>query len=228
MAAPRRDRLGPLEVVGAWLGLWTPPRDAVVPPVPWRAIVPAAVVLLAALAAAAVFVLPGVADDREAARLAQQRAEAERRADFLASVDREQRPRRGRGRPDPGRGAPAARRTAARGALMTAAESGIALDARGRSDKPVRGVDCEPFPRSPGRPRPVADLARPAAAFDCVAVTSRFGSRSAPGGRGVIGMPFRLVVHFDRGRFAWCRIVPLSDRDRLSRLLPSACRLRPR
>jgi hypothetical protein len=28
--------LGPLQVVGAWLGLWTPPRDAVVPPVPWR------------------------------------------------------------------------------------------------------------------------------------------------------------------------------------------------
>ena len=136
--------------------------------------------------------------------------------------------RAGAGRADPGAGAPPARRAAARTALVASAESGIALDARRRNDKPVRGVDCEPFPRSPGKADPVTDLGLRAAAFDCVAVTSRFGNPSAPGGRGVIGMPFRLVVHFDRGRFAWCRIVPLGDRDRLSRVLPRACRLMPR
>ena len=35
-------RLGRLEVLGAWLGVWTPPRGAVVPPVPWRPIAAAA------------------------------------------------------------------------------------------------------------------------------------------------------------------------------------------
>src|SRR3954453_11410120 len=31
---PRRASV--LEIVGAWLHVWTAPRDAVVPPVPWR------------------------------------------------------------------------------------------------------------------------------------------------------------------------------------------------
>jgi hypothetical protein len=41
----------------------------------------------------------------------------------------------------------------------------------------------------------------------------------------VIGIPFRLVADFDRGRYAFCRVVPLSDRDRLAHPLPDACRL---
>jgi hypothetical protein len=206
--------------------MWTPPRDAVVPPVPWRAIGVGTVVLLAVLGTAAAIVIPRVVEEREAASRRSQRAEAERHAAFLASVDREQRPRRGRGRAEPGAGAPAARRSRARTALLSAAESGIAHDARGRTRKRIRGVDCEPFPRSLGRVAPATELSRPAAAYQCVAVTSRFGRRSLPGGRGIIGIPFRLIVHFDTGRFAWCRIVPLSDRDRLAHPLPPACRLK--
>src|SRR5687768_239009 len=106
------DRLGRLEILGAWLGLWTPPRDAVVPPVPWRKIAVGAAVLVVALGAAAALLLPGLAEDRQAAREREQRAEAERYATTLATADREQRPRRGSGQPDP-RGA-AARRTTAR------------------------------------------------------------------------------------------------------------------
>jgi hypothetical protein len=41
---------------------------------------------------------------------------------------------------------------------------------------------------------------------------------------GVIGIPFRLVAEFTRGRYAFCRVVPLSDQDRLSHPLPDACR----
>jgi hypothetical protein len=60
--------------------------------------------------------------------------------------------------------------------------------------------------------------------YDCVAVTARFGRASDPGGRGIIGISFRLVVDFARGRFAWCRIVPLADPDRVTHPLPGACR----
>ena len=218
--------LGRSEILGAWLGMWTPPRDTVVPPVPWRAIGVGTVVLLVVLGTAAAIVIPRVDDERQAASWRSQRAEAERHAAFLTTVDREQRAHRGRGRRDPGVGAAVARRTEVRTALVSWAESGIADDARGRTRKRIRGVDCEPFPRSSGQVEPAKELSRPAAAYQCVAVTSRFGGRSLAGGRGIIGIPFRLNVRFDTGRFAWCRIAPLSDRDRLTHPLPPACRLK--
>jgi hypothetical protein len=203
-----------IEILGAWLGLWTPPRGEAVPPVPWRAIAIAAVALVAALGTAAALVLPGVGANRHAAREREQRADAARHAAFLASVDREQRPRVGHGRP--------ARSVPARRALLAAASSGIERDARHRTPKRILGVECEPFPRTVGGTDPVTDLSRAAAAFDCVAVTARL-----PGG-GIIGISFRLVARFDRGRYAWCRIIPLGDEDRLTHPLPEACRLRAR
>ena len=150
------DRLGRLEVLGAWLGLWTPPRDAVVPPVPWKRIVIGAVVLLVVVGAAAAVFLPGVADDRQAAREREQRAAAARHAATLASADREQRPRRGRGQADPGDRAAAERRTAARRALLASAESRIGVDAHARTGtahprRRLRAVPAQARRRRSGR-----------------------------------------------------------------------------
>ncbi len=218
--------MGRFEVLGAWLGVWTPPRDVVVPPVPWPKIVVGLVVAVAALGATAAVVVPRVAEDRQADRERERRADAERRTAFLASVDSEQRPRRADGPADPGGGAPERERRAARARLLAAADAALAADAARRTGRRISGVDCEPFPTTPAAAARARDLGEPAAAFDCVAVTARFGQESAPGGRGVIGIPFRLVARFDRGRVAWCRIVPLSDRDRLSHPLPGSCRVR--
>jgi hypothetical protein len=184
------DRVRRIETVAAWLGLWTPPRGERVPPVPWRAIAAAGVAVVTAVGIAAALVLPGLASDRRDARDRAARAEAQRHAAFLASVDREQRPRTGRGG-------------------LAAAATAVERDASTRTPKPVSGVECDPFPRS-------LDPARRTGAFDCIAVTSRL-----PGG-GVIGMNFRVVV--EAGRFAFCRTIPLGDRDRLSHPLPDACR----
>jgi hypothetical protein len=218
-------RLGRVEILGAWLGLWTPPRGVAVPPVPWRMVAGIAAAFLVALATTAIVVIPRVMENRDAARERAARAEAERHAAFLESVDREQRPRRGHGSRDPGSRAQRGERVAARTALLASAKSGIRVDAADRTGKEIRGVTCKPFPRSVSAELPTEQLARRAAAYDCVAVTARFGRRSAPGGEGVIGIPFRLAVHFTTGAFAWCRIVPLGDRDRLTHPLPAACRL---
>jgi hypothetical protein len=40
-----------------------------------------------------------------------------------------------------------------------------------------------------------------------------------------MGMSFRLVARFAVGGYAWCRTIPLDDRDRLSHPLPAPCRL---
>jgi hypothetical protein len=210
MGGRPQDRLSRWEVVGAWLRLWTPPREAVVPPVPWRKVAVGGALVLAAAAVAAV-VLLNTESDRTAAEQRAARAAAARHAAFLDRVDRRQAPGRGRG--------PAAVESVpARRALLAAARAHIEAAAADRTPKPIRGVDCEPFPRRLDATAPTDDLGRAAAAYDCLAVTARFDT-------GAIGVPFRLVVRFRGGRFAFCEIVPLGDRDRLSHPLPDACRL---
>src|SRR5215217_526748 len=117
------DRLSRLEVLGAWLRLWTPPRDAVVPPVPWRKVAVGAGIVAAAAVAALVLLLNASAD-RRATRERAARAAAQRHAAFLAGVDREQSSRRGRGPAETAGGASAvspADRRGARRALLAAA-----------------------------------------------------------------------------------------------------------
>ena len=107
--------------------------------------------------------------------------------------------------------------------MLATAHEALQADAAARGASRVRGLDCEPFPRGSAATPPVRDLGRRAAAYQCVAVTSRF--KASEGQEGVIGIPFRLVADFTRGRYAFCRIVPLSDRDRLTHPLPDACRV---
>jgi hypothetical protein len=205
--------------------MWTPPRDVVVPPVPWRKVVAGAAAVVAALAAVVVLVVLPAAGTRGAAQQRADAAAARHHAAFLDSVDRDQRSHRATGPRDPGRTAAAGDRIAARAALVESAGRLIRRDAAGLTSKRILGVACEPFPRALHAKKPAQDLARAAAAYDCTAVTARFGDASTPGGAGIIGIPFRLVAHFDAGRAAWCRVIPLSDEDRLRHPLPSACRL---
>ena len=61
--SPEHRKLSRWEVLGAWLRLWTPPRDVDVPPIPWRALAIGGAVL-AVLAVLVVTVgIPAVQDD---------------------------------------------------------------------------------------------------------------------------------------------------------------------
>ena len=187
-------RLGRLEVLGAWLGVWTPPRGAVVPPVPWRPIAVGATLLALALLAGAALLVPGILDERERADERAREAAGRRHAQALETADREQRPRTGSGAADPGDGAPEARRLRAREALLAKAHDALQADAAIRGAGRVQGLDCEPFPRGSAPRPPVGDLAVRRAVYQCVAVTSRFGEGGEQ--EGVIGIPFRLVTDF--------------------------------
>lgn len=213
-----------MELVAARLGIWTPPRGVVVPPLSWRKVVAVAVGVVAALVALVLLVVLPAAENRDIAQRRTRHAAAERHAAFLESVDRDQRPHRGTGPPDPGRTATPQDRIAARAALLESAGRLIRRDAR--TSKRILEVACEPFPRVLGSRKPTEELARRAATYECTAATARFGDSSTPGGAGIIGIPIRLVTHFDTGRLAWCRVIPLADRDRLAHPLPKACRLR--
>ena len=79
--------------------------------------------------------------------------------------------------------------------------SAIAADARRRVrddtlDGPIRRVECEPFPRSLD---PERLLARRRVRLACLAVTSAFEG-------GVLGHPYRALIDFGSGRYAFCKV----------------------
>lgn len=199
-----------LEILGAWLHVWTPPRDVVIPPVPWGKVAAACGGVLLVAALVAIFVAPAIDDakDRSAAkerRELAQRAAARRRAQEL-----EQRPRFGTANGD-------------RAAVLATIEAAIGADARRRFDPDARVASCEPAQG--------VDAAAVRVAYDCTsAVRDIVGAGRQEGARGVLAIPFRAVVDFGRGRYAFCKVNPapgeqvIPDPAKLVEL-PEACRI---
>ncbi|HEV7808802.1 MAG TPA: hypothetical protein VGO80_23570 [Solirubrobacteraceae bacterium] len=184
------------EVVGAWLRIWTPPRDVEIPPFAWRRALVAAVVLGAvALALALAVIAPAIDDDkrRQATRAAGASAAAERAERTRLTLD--QRPRTGRV-VAAARLAGAGRRAAARAALLAAVRESVARDARARVasgafERPIREVMCS-YLAGGGGPR---------ARLSCFAVTSRTAEAA-------VGQPFVAAGSLRDGRYAWCHENP--------------------
>ncbi|MEA2295720.1 MAG: hypothetical protein QOE86_3359 [Solirubrobacteraceae bacterium] len=202
--------LGRWEVLGAWLHVWTPPRGAQIPPVPWRAIGIWTAVAVIALGIAAAVAIPRIdaAKRQGAARdaAASARSDAAERARVVAS----QTPHRGRAaRPA---GTPS---VTERLSLFSAAKAAVLADARARVragtlDSPVSAVDCVRAPQgaAPPPPDPERHPTIGAAAYDCTAITGRIaaGERNVAG---ALGYPFRLKVDFSRFTFLWCKQTPV-------------------
>ena len=175
-----------------------------------------------ALLAGAALLVPGIRERsrgrrraRPRGRPAPPRSGAGHRRPRAAPAHRPRRRRPGRRRAG---GAPAR----ARKALLAEAHDALQADAARPRRRPGAGPRLRAVPArlraAPARRGPAVRRA----AYQCVAVTSRFGEDG--GQEGVIGIPFRLVADFAAGRYAFCRVVPLSDRDRLTHPLPAACR----
>jgi hypothetical protein len=203
------------EIVGAWLRVWTPPRDVEVPPVPWRKLGVATVVGLVICGAAAAVIVPAIDRGKER-RAARERAQtaagnaAERRR-----ILHEQIPRHAR--------APGLRPS--RTALLARVERDISRDAAarvraGELQGPVGATSCRPTPNA--RPRPGR------AVFDCLTVVRQVLASGASGG-GAIGYPFRAVVDWRTFAYTWCKTNPVPAElevpdPRTVVELPAACR----
>jgi hypothetical protein len=172
--------------------------------------------LVAGVIVASVVLLPRIAESNR------ERAEKERRDAAAALAERrrkliaEQRPQRGRAEPD-----------LSRAALVQQVEGQILADARARaaagklSGPAAKRVECE-------RIKHGQDPKLDRVAYDCIAVTSDLPTiDNSP--RGVIGHPFRAVIHFSTGRFTWCKVSGRpNEGDLASRALlaiPRACSL---
>src|SRR4051794_6002424 len=88
-----RRRASAFEVLGAWLHVWTPPRDVDVPPVPWRRVAVGGAIAAVVIGGALALLVPRIdAGKQRAARTEAARLAASRAA-VRARTIREQRPR---------------------------------------------------------------------------------------------------------------------------------------
>ena len=207
----RPPRASRLEILGAWVHLWTPPRDVDVPPVPWRKLAIALGALLVAGVFAALVIAPQIdeAKDERAAqeRRAEERRAAARRARLLA----DQRARTGR-----------LPRGAARRQALDVTELLIGRDAQVRFAADGRPARCDTAAGEDPFARRVA--------FDCfVTVREIRGAADQEGARGALAIPYRAVLDFGSRRYAFCKTNPRPGEGAVGRpedvvALPAACR----
>ena len=204
-----------LETLGAWLGLWTPPREVVVPPVPWRKVAWGALGLAIVVVAVVLFVAPAVDDAKDESRARDQRALDERAAERRARIEREQRPRTGR-----------ARTAGSRASVVAQLELAIGADAVARFSPKAKVARCEPAPGQADRA-----ATAPRVAYDCLSATADIrGAADQTGASGQLGLPYRAIVDFEGASFAFCRIHPQPSEKalpdpRTAARLPKACLL---
>jgi hypothetical protein len=179
------------EILGAWLHIWTPPRDVEVPPPPRRGLLALAALVAVGVVMWVVVAAPAIDDakGRDAARAADRQAAFVRAERARLTID--QRPRSGRA-PLAARLYAAGRELSARGALVAAVRASVDRDARARVasgdfDRPVRELRCD------GRPGDAGSRVR----VSCFAVTSR-----SP--RVELGQPFVAAGSLRDGRYTWC------------------------
>jgi hypothetical protein len=221
---PRRASIP--EIVGAWLGIWTPPRDRRVPPVPWRGLAIGAAVVALITGVGLAIMIPRINDSKTASAERTRAEQARVLAANRARVTRNQRPRTGAAAAlAPGANSTPEEREAARASLLDRVEADIFADAKARAARgelrPVIGpTTCE---RAVGSP-----TSGPVGVFDCFVVTTRIEAtdRNLPG---ALGYPFRAVLDYSDFSYTWCKAeqVPgeklITTPDEVT-LLPPACR----
>ena len=163
-----------------------------------------ALALLPVIVVALVLLLgPGIDESKD------ERAQAER--ERLAQLDAQRVERlRAEQRPRFARGAAAGGDLARRAALVAALPASVEADARrrvaaGSLDGPIRSVQCEPYPRTVDGRGAHLDPDLRTGRYACLAVTREIEA-TAGNEAGAIGHPYRVMVDFDTGRYAFCKV----------------------
>jgi hypothetical protein len=193
--------------------------------IPPYARLPAAVggvILLAGLAVALVLAIPAITESKDERAADEARAEREQEAQRAAQLQAELRLQEGRG--PAARGLTGAQALEARQALAAQLVADVEADAENRVQageftQSVSRVECERFPRRVRNRDPALDLGRNTGRYSCLAVTAD-APRSATQNPSTIGYPYRALLHFGSGRYAFCKITGRPGEGGLTRELP--------
>jgi hypothetical protein len=155
---------------------------------------------------------PGIENSKEERARSEEQQAARQRAAREAAQREQQRPRFATAAPAPDSGA-------GRERLLHAAARSVRADATervaaGEFSGPIRGVDCEPFPRTTSGRGAEEDLSKSAGTYSCLAVTARFSGSTGDGEvapytqseAGTVGHPYRVRIDFGSGRYAFCKV----------------------
>ena len=223
-------RASRFEVLGAWLRLWTPPRDVEIPPVPWRKLAIGGALAAAVCGGALALIIPAIDQGKERGAALERRQQAAARAAEVRRLLHDQRPRTARAASLlPARGASPAAQRAARTALLGRVERDITRDAtarvhRGELHGSIGATSCRPAAHA----APLTDLSSLRGVFDCFTPTRAIKANQTTAG-GSLGYPFRAVLDYRTFRYAWCKTNPVPGEleipDPKSVVqLPRACR----
>lgn len=182
----------------------------------------AAAVLLAAVAVALVLSIPAITETKGERAAAEAQVERERAAQRAAELRAELRLREGRG--PAARGLTGAEAIAARQALAARLAADVQADAvsrvrSGEFTQSVGRVECERFPRSARGEDPAFDLSSRTGRYSCLAITAD-APRTEGNEPSSLGYPYRALVHFPSGRFAYCKISGRPGEGSLAREFP--------
>jgi hypothetical protein len=207
MDEPPLHRASRSEIVQAWLGIWKP-RDAYIPPFPWRKALVVLGLLTAAIAALVVALVQEKGETQERERRQSAAADARTRA----RLAKEQTPHRIRVPYAGTAGVRAADLPERRRRVVTGLELAITADAQARHRDgalPLRVVrtDCVPYvrPRTANPPEPPLHARR--GRYECLAVVGDVPGTSRTEA-GASGYPFWARVDYRRGSAVWCKVNP--------------------
>jgi hypothetical protein len=182
----------------------------------------AGAVLVVALAAGIVFGLPAITTTKEERAAAEQKADAERRAERVVQLQAEVRLLRGRG--EAARGLEGAAALSARHALAGDLAAAVQQDAvarvrAGEFTQSVDRVECERFPRAADGADPADDLGSRTGSYSCLAITADAPAVETNEGSS-LGYPYRALVDFTSGRFGYCKVSGRAGEGSLVREIP--------
>jgi hypothetical protein len=182
----------------------------------------AGLMLLAAFVLALAVGIPALVAAKHRSDAAAARSAAKERAATLARMRAEIRRVDGRG--TAAQGLAGTQALTARKALVADLSAAVVADAARRAAsgefaQRAERVECSRYPPAPNTPDPSADLRSPTGRYACLAITADFAHSNATVG-GALGYPYRALVHFGSGRYAFCKISGRPGEMSITRSIP--------
>jgi hypothetical protein len=184
-----RQKLTRWETLGAWTGIWTPPKDVEVPPVPVRKLALWGLAALVVIGVALALAIPPLEHGKRAGASRLAREQAAQVAAEAARLRADQRVHRARFSGDP----------------VARLEAAISADAKarvaaGKLDGPIVATTCEAAAAHAIR-YPSSRV------YNCFVATA---SNVRGEGRDLLdeGYPFIATVYFAKHQLAWCKKNP--------------------